>query len=210
MSGVGPKFAVFPTRMNLAMVKGRLKSAEKGRSLLKRKSDAIQMKHRDVVSKLLAKKLELGKQMEKAFFSLAKAEFYGGDLKMAIHEAKRHPLSVKLANENISGVYIPVYGLAGEQKRNVSFMGQSGSIMRECREQFLECLQSLVEVASLQTSFLILDDVLHATNRRVNALEYFLIPKLENTIGYVNSELDEQDREDFYRLKKVQSASRQQ
>jgi V-type H+-transporting ATPase subunit D len=42
------------------------------------------------------------------------------------------------------------------------------------------------------------------TNRRVNALEHILIPRTENTIKYINSELDELDREEFYRLKKVQ------
>jgi len=50
----------------------------------------------------------------------------------------------------------------------------------------------------------ILDEVIKVTNRRVNALEHILIPRTENTIKYINSELDELDREEFYRLKKVQ------
>ena len=52
--------------------------------------------------------------------------------------------------------------------------------------------------------FVILDEVIKVTNRRVNALEHVLIPRTENTIKYINSELDELDREEFYRLKKVQ------
>ena len=51
---------------------------------------------------------------------------------------------------------------------------------------------------------MILDEVIKVTNRRVNALEHILIPRTENTIKYINSELDELDREEFYRLKKVQ------
>ena len=42
------------------------------------------------------------------------------------------------------------------------------------------------------------------TNRRVNAIEHVVIPKIENTINFISSELDEQDREEFFRLKKVQ------
>jgi V-type H+-transporting ATPase subunit D len=55
-----------------------------------------------------------------------------------------------------------------------------------------------------KTAFVILDEVIKVTNRRVNALEHILIPRTENTIKYINSELDELDREEFYRLKKVQ------
>lgn len=51
---------------------------------------------------------------------------------------------------------------------------------------------------------MILDEVIKATNRRVNAIEHVIIPRYENTIKYIISELDEQDREEFFRLKKVQ------
>jgi V-type H+-transporting ATPase subunit D len=79
---------------------------------------------------------------------------------------------------------------------------------------YSKAVETLVELASLQvipslsvltqTAFVILDEVIKVTNRRVNALEHILIPRTENTIKYINSELDELDREEFYRLKKVQ------
>jgi len=59
-------------------------------------------------------------------------------------------------------------------------------------------------LASLQTAFMILDEVIRATNRRVNAIEHIIMPRLDNTIKYIMSELDEMDREEFFRLKKVQ------
>lgn len=69
---------------------------------------------------------------------------------------------------------------------------------------YFKAVQILVELASLQTAFFILDEVIKLTNRRVNAIEHVIIPKIENTIKYITSELDEQDREEFFRLKKVQ------
>jgi V-type H+-transporting ATPase subunit D len=60
-----------------------------------------------------------------------------------------------------------------------------------------------VKLASLQTSFLTLDEALKVTNRRVNALENVVVPKLDNTVAYITGELDEMEREDFTRLKKV-------
>ena len=56
-----------------------------------------------------------------------------------------------------------------------------------------------------QTAFVTLDEVIKVVNRRVNAIEHVIIPRTENTIKYINSELDELDREEFYRLKKVKS-----
>ena len=56
---------------------------------------------------------------------------------------------------------------------------------------------------SLQTAFKTLDEALKVTSRRVNALDNVVVPRLENTVAYVKQELDELEREDFTRLKKV-------
>ncbi len=64
-------------------------------------------------------------------------------------------------------------------------------------------LDDLVKLCTLQTSMQMLDAALRVTNRRVNALEFVICPQLENTIAYVISELDELEREDTYRIKKV-------
>jgi len=56
----------------------------------------------------------------------------------------------------------------------------------------------------LQTSFVTLDEVIKITKRRVNAIEHVIIPRIENTISYISTELDEAEREEFYRLKKIQ------
>ena len=60
-----------------------------------------------------------------------------------------------------------------------------------------------MKLASLQTSFVTMDEALKVTNRRVNALENVTIPRIEATLSYITSELDELEREDFTRLKKV-------
>jgi V-type H+-transporting ATPase subunit D len=63
----------------------------------------------------------------------------------------------------------------------------------------------LSELASLQTAFVTLDEAIKTTNRRVNALENYVTPRLQNTVKYILSELDELEREEFFRLKKVQA-----
>lgn len=76
--------------------------------------------------------------------------------------------------------------------------------MAACRAAHGRAVEVLVELASLQTSFMTLDAAIKATNRRVNALENVVKPRLENTMAYIRGELDEQEREEFFRLKKIQ------
>lgn len=83
-------------------------------------------------------------------------------------------------------------------------LGQGGAQVQQCGAVFRECLGVLVEIASLQSAFLTLDEAIKTTNRRVNALENVVKPRLENTIQYIKGELDELEREEFFRLKKVQ------
>ncbi|KAG8914454.1 H(+)-transporting V1 sector ATPase subunit D, partial [Tulasnella sp. 418] len=87
---------------------------------------------------------------------------------------------------------------------NLTGLGRGGQQIQKSKEVYAKAVETLVELASLQTAFTILDEVIRATNRRVNAIEHVVIPKLDNTIKYIISELDEMDREEFFRLKKVQ------
>lgn len=77
---------------------------------------------------------------------------------------------------------------------NLTGLSRGGQQIQRSRDTYVKAVGTLVELASLQTAFTILDEVIRATNRRVNAIEHVVIPRLENTIKYINSELDEMDR----------------
>lgn len=117
--------------------------------------------------------------------------------------------SVRLGvhSDNIAGVHLPIFTLKGEdeQSDDMSLLGLSGggSAILQARDKFTKFLKILVTIASLQTQFVTIDRALKVTNRRVNALEYVLIPRINKTIAYIKDELDEEAREDFTRLKKV-------
>lgn len=82
-------------------------------------------------------------------------------------------------------------------------LSKGGTAVAKCKESFVRTLDDLVQLASLQTSLKTLDEALKVTNRRVNALEFVVMPQLANTVKYILSELDELEREDQYRIKKV-------
>ena len=108
-------------------------------------------------------------------------------------------------------------------------LSRGGQQMKKLRENYEKAIEVLIDLASLQSSFITLDEVIKVTNRRVNAIEHGLyltshfyqpiiglnfklilviIPKIENTVRYIISELDEMEREEFFRLKKVQEKNR--
>ena len=115
---------------------------------------------------------------------------------------------MKISTENVAGVQQPTFNLHGLEDNDdmLALIGITGGgqAITKARQSFTKYLQLLVEIASLQTQFVTIERVIKVTNRRVNALEFVVIPKIEATIKWIDSELDELDREDFYRLKCVQ------
>lgn len=209
MSGSGNREQVFPTRMTLGLMKGKLKGAQQGHSLLKRKSEALTKRFRDITQRIDDSKRKMGRVMQTAAFSLAEVQYATGDniayqVQESVNKAR---FQVRAKQENVSGVYLPTFESHINEEINdfkLTGLGRGGQQVQKAKAVYTKAVETLVELASLQTAFIILDEVIKVTNRRVNAIEHVIIPKTENTISYINSELDELDREEFYRLKKVQ------
>ncbi|RPA82748.1 ATP synthase subunit D [Ascobolus immersus RN42] len=202
--------AVFPTRQSLTVMKGKLKGAETGHSLLKRKSEALTKRFREITRRIADAKEKMGSVMQVASFSLAEVSYAtgGAGIGYQVQESvKSARLRVRTRQENVSGVHLPqfeTFNTADANEFLLTGLGRGGQQVQKAREVYTKAVEALVELASLQTAFVILDDVIKVVNRRVNAIEHVIIPRTENTIKYIMSELDELDREEFYRLKKVQ------
>ena len=97
-----------------------------------------------------------------------------------------------------------IKGLNDQDEDMMLGMGVGGQSIMKTKDKYTKYLKLLIEIASLQTQYITTQRVIKVTNRRVNALEFVVIPRIETTIKWIESELDELDREDFYRLKCVQ------
>lgn len=145
----------------------------------------------------------MGRIMQLAAFSLAEVTYSAGDISYQVQESAREAsFTVTTHQENVSGVILPAFsanrnkdansgGANGSSDFGLTGLGRGGQQVQKAREIYARAVENLVELASLQTAFVILDEVIQVTNRRVNALEHVLIPKLENTIRFINAELDE-------------------
>jgi len=207
MSGQGDKISVFPSRGAQTAMKLRLKGAQKGHSLLKKKADALQLKFRSILKKIIDTKQIMGEIMKEASFSLAEAKFATGDFSHAVlQNVNKAQIKVKTRKDNVAGVQLPVFESYqdGSDSNELAGLAKGGQQLKRLKANYGKAINLLVELASLQTSFITLDLVIKTTNRRVNAIEHVIIPKIERTLAYIISELDELEREEFYRLKKVQ------
>ncbi|ONH65528.1 V-type proton ATPase subunit D [Cyberlindnera fabianii] len=195
--------------MTLGLMKGKLKGAQQGHSLLKRKSEALTKRFRDITKRIDDAKRKMGRVMQTAAFSLAEVTYATGDnIGYQVQESvKNARFKVRARQENVSGVYLPQFEKYIDDSINdfkLTGLGRGGQQIQKAKLVYSRAVETLVELASLQTAFIILDEVIKVTNRRVNAIEHVIIPRTENTIAYIMSELDELEREEFYRLKKVQ------
>jgi len=202
-----------PTRMNQQVYKGKKKAAVSGHKLLKKKADALKVKFRDYAKMIADTKGHMSSDASAAFFSLTQAEYAAGNFKQKVTEGT-YTARVRIGAgiENVAGVKLPVFKI---YDTNVNVDNQSLGLVRggkkiaATREKFSFFLNQLIKLASLQTSFITLDQAMKVTNRRVNALENVTIPKIQYILDYIARELDEFEREDFTRLKLVQSKKAQ-
>lgn len=186
----------------------------------------LTMDETEITKRIDEAKRKMGRVMQIAAFSLAEVTYaVGGDIGYQVQEsAKSARFRLRSKQDNVSGVLLPAfesYLTEGNNDFGLTGLGKGGQQVQRCRETYARAVEALVELASLQTAFVILDEVIKVVNRRgniknpglasrymltrhkVNAIEHVIIPRTENTIKYINSELDELDREEFYRLKKV-------
>ena len=198
---------VNPTRMELLKKRAQIRLAEQGRDLLREKMDALIrefFKIMDTVSDS-REKLEIVADAAQRSLIVALAVDDSVALKSASF-ATRKAFTLDIRGKNVMGVPVPVI----EKKRlgrsiferGYSIIGVSGRI-DEVAEKYETELDLVVELAETETSLKRLGGELQMTRRRVNALEQVLIPDLKRQEKYIETTIDEREREDLFRLKKV-------
>jgi len=199
---------VNPTRMELLETRKKLTLAEKGHKLLEEKRDALVEKFFDVIEKRNDLKKELDGDFKNAFLALIQAQMVLGEKKVEdVSYLSEDIGEIDFGSDNIMGVKIPKINIENIKTpiRPIYGFLETCSKLDDSYKKFNELTVKLLELAETESSVKSLSVEIEKTKRRVNVLENTLIPKLQATIKYIEMQLDEREREDFFRRKRIKA-----
>ncbi|MBU4534376.1 MAG: V-type ATP synthase subunit D [Euryarchaeota archaeon] len=199
-----------PTRMELLKLKDREKLAVKGYSLLKEKRNALIMEFFNILERVKGSRENVEEKLKEAFEDLTTAQILMGDL--AVNKAAmsvKESIELDIDSRSIMGVVVPVLDSTSSSRtvveRGYSFVDTSVKL-DEAAKKFEESLALIIELGEIEKTIVLLAGEIESTKRRVNALEHIIIPRLENTVKYIEMRLEEMERENFVRLKVIKKS----
>lgn len=198
---------VHPTRMELIKKRSQIALAEQGRDLLKQKMEALIQEFFRIMVTFTQSREELEAVSGDAERSLLIAQAVDDPvtLKSASFATKRQ-LSVDITGKNIMGVPVPIIQktsvMLNVMQRGYSIIGTSGRI-DETAEKYELAIDIIIRLAETETALRRLGDEIQMNRRRVNALDQIVIPELKQQAKFIRFAIEEREREDIFRLKKV-------
>ena len=197
---------VNPTRMELRRLKARLKTAVRGHKLLKDKSDEMIRQFMVYARKNKQLRMETEDALTDALKGFMLARAVSDD--QVIEEAVAMPASfveAEVSTKSVMSVEVPSIKIK-ERKAQDMFPYSFSSVTAELDDSIVTLngvVAKMVELAEVEKTCNMLADEIEKNRRRVNALEYVMIPELEETIKYISMKLEEQERSNVVRLMKV-------
>jgi V/A-type H+-transporting ATPase subunit D len=200
---------VKPTRSELIQLKRKIKLSESGHKLLKMKRDGLIIEFFKILNEARNVRTELdaayAKSVEK--FNLASAVEGMITVRSTAFTAKESP-EIQLSGHNIMGVVVPKISSTGVRKslteRGYGIIGTS-SYIDETADSYEDLVEKIIVAAELETAMKRILNEIEKTKRRVNALEFKVIPELIATMKYIRFVLEELERENTFRLKRIKA-----
>ena len=198
---------VKPTRMELIETKRKIKLSKSGYKLLKMKRDGLIMEFFELLPKVKDLRSQLSELYSDAMEKLAIAVAADGKtaLESAANCLNKAP-EVELSSKNIMGVVVPSVEVTAVEKsledRGYGLIGTSIRV-DEAVHAFEKLSEMIILAAEGETTMKKLLDEIESTKRRVNALEFKVIPNLEEIAKYISFRLEELERESIFGLKRI-------
>ena len=203
-----PKTAVTPTRMVLNQLKGRLKTATRGHKLLKDKRDELMRQFMDVVKKNKELRLRVEAGLTEAFGALtvASAVMSPEMLEQALMYP-RQSVELAVSFKNVMSVDVPEYTFSTSNADPGEIypygFAQTSGELDIAMQSMSRVFEDMLELAQIEKTMQLLAEEIEKTRRRVNALEYVMIPDMKENIKFITMKLEENDLSTNVRLMKL-------
>lgn len=199
---------VNPTRMELIKTKERISLAVKGHKLLKQKRDALILEFFKILKKAQDLRGQLALKMSSGYHSLALAETYHNMQELTkVSLDLRKEIEVDIEVRNVMGVKIPNITTKMESQQFMGLLNYSvastSAKIDAAVDDFNEILNMVIKLAETETAMKRLIIEIEKTKRRVNALEFVLLPRLEEQKKMIAFRLEEMERDSFVSLKAI-------
>ena len=197
-----------PTRSELLKLKKQIRLARGGYSLLKKKRDGLILEFFEILKKAKTLRQELVEEYKIALEKINIARTLEGDLKIkSIAMAIKDIPDVKLTTKNIMGVKVPKIE-SSEIKKAFMERGYgiyNSSAIDEAAAAYEKVVEKIILAAEVETSMRKLLNEIEKTKRRVNALEFIVIPNLYKQKSFISLRLEEMERENIFRMKRIKA-----
>lgn len=203
-----PKTAITPTRMVLNQQKTRLKTAVRGHKLLKDKRDELMRQFMDVVRKNRELRTRVEEGLTEAFSALTVASaIMSPDMLEQAILYPRQSVELSMQYKNVMSVNVPVYDFKTKTADTSDIFpygfAQTSGELDDALSTLSRVFEDMLELAQVEKTMQLMAQEIEKTRRRVNALEYVMIPECQENIKYISLKLEENDRSSKVRLMKV-------
>lgn len=202
-----PPQDVKPTRSELLEVKRRIKLTQSGYKILKMKRDGLILEFFKILEQAKQVRDKIQNDYEDAMKKAAIAEAVDGAIavRSAAFARTAHP-EISLRSKNLMGIVVPQIDAtlvkSTVDQRGYGIIGTS-TYIDEATAAFEKLVETMVQAAEIETTMKKLLDEIEKTKRRVNALEYKVIPELKDAESFIKLRLEEMERDNTFRLKRV-------
>jgi len=199
---------VNPTRMELLEIRKKLTLAEKGHKLLEEKRDALVEKFFSIIDKRTILYNQINIKFKEGFSVLIQSQMILGENKVTDNSYLIGNIGeITFENDNIMGVKIPKMNIEKINQKVIPLYSFSDTCSKldDSQKRFNDIILSLLELSDMEGKIKNLAIEIEKTKRRVNVLENNLIPRLHATRKYIEMQLEEREREDFFRRKRIKA-----
>ncbi len=200
-----------PTRSELLEVTKKIKLTQNGYKILKLKRDGLILEFFKILDQAKDLRLEIANRFREASEKIAIASAVDGVIavRSASYALTGHP-EIQLRSRNLMGVVVPNIKsskiVAPLTERGYGIIGTSPRI-DEATDAFEKLVETIVKAAELETTMKKLLEEIERTKRRVNALEFRVLPELEEIERFIRFRLEEMERDNTFRLKRIKDKS---